>query len=109
MLKLLRLLTCCCTNYCKSKSRSYKIASETYMKYKIATDRLSDERDIKEILEKLRIGLFDLHLNYRPWQRMAANFSRRFVITGNDTRLRRRFKQEHDREESVYAAHDWTK
>lgn len=48
----------------------------------------------------MRVGKFDSHLRYKPWQRKAANFQQRFVISDKD--IERADDKEKERT-SVYA------
>ena len=57
-----------------------------YRKFQVAVERLSKEQDIQYIIEMNRISHLLHKMNFLVRQRRAVKYSRKYVISVNDTK-----------------------
>ena len=60
-----------------------------FKRFEIALQRLSEEHDIQRILSLNRISYFVNKMRFNSRQRLAVNYSRKFVILDHDIKAAR--------------------
>ena len=84
------MANCCqCFKRCCSQSSSFKSHLAKYQRFEIALLRLSEEHDIQRILSLNRISYLANKTKFNSRQRLAVNYSRKFVISDHDIRATR--------------------
>ena len=76
-------LCCCLKNYC-SRRKCIKRGLLKYRKFNLALLRLSDEQDIQYLIGMNRISSLLHKMTFLTRQRLAVNYSYKYVITTNE-------------------------